>query len=438
MKIKLYKLITSIVLSSLLLTTMIAPPLHAQTTPEASASGREKVELSLTTLYANMDISADIQVTEAPVDTKAVLLNQWFKPAQVEEQEAELNMHIFLPLIQQGNGVGSPQVESKQSVEASAISRVFAHQLSLPIGVATDLTGNVLVTSDNVLNVKISKYAPTGQLLGELPFGNITSSEAIGHLATDPGTGLVWDLLQDGRVLIFNPHTLQIVGQFDIRTLNINTTAVYEFASGRILDLSGSVLPSLSSYADIALFRRGQIVDVFVTGLSTVGVPFVIRLRLTPTRYFAQAIAASLSVTSGSNGVARGVAVNRNGIVLTTLPRAGNIGNVDRAVAFSADFPERANVLRSTMLFNGTPMTSRGMATDPQGNFYIATGVIGGPAVPNCGINSSAVLLAVTADLRRLVCLGNGGVLGQSSDVAINPQGNRLYATVGNSVIALQ
>jgi hypothetical protein len=127
--------------------------------------------------------------------------------------------------------------------------------------------------------------------------------------------------------------------------------------------------------------------------------------------------------------IPRGVAVNHLGIVATSLPVFGAAGSavatVDRAVAFSADFPESIG-LPPTIALGGVDLPSRGMTTDWQGNFYVTTGPF---ASSICGAGASG-LVRVMAATGTAQCFTIAGANVDAHDVAVSPAGDAAYVVI--------
>jgi hypothetical protein len=216
---------------------------------------------------------------------------------------------------------------------------------------------------------------------------------------------------------------------------------VYDVAIGgangppAVHNFSGNILPGRITYGDLAVLRRGNQFDFYMTGVS-VNTAFVMRFRLLPngTTVGPQVLVASSLTTAGTVNQPRGVAVNANGTVITTLPAiAGPTGAIDSLVAFSADFVPGAGsppaIGRGQFDF-----TSRGMTTDTAGNFYVATGAVGTSV---CGVSGSGALVFLSANLATFRCLNLNAILALSEDVAISPANDRAYMTLDTGQVIL-
>jgi uncharacterized protein (TIGR03437 family) len=309
----------------------------------------------------------------------------------------------------------------------------FAQALR-PVGVVADAQGNVWISSDNANNpldsstsgTLISKWSAQGQQLGAIRVGGFASINAIGRLARDPESGVIWGLFPDGTVFHVTADG-RYSPSFNVRSAPLDLSRIFDLQSGTLNSLGGLIQPQTASYGDIALLRRGRSLDVFITGYSA-GFPFVVRIRYPEQGNPSGAVVAATRATLGmSFQSARGIAVNRQGTVVTTMPvQLTNERTIyERLVAFSADFPEGRGNAPSVVFTSG--VGSQGMDVDPAGNFLIATGSAGNLA---CGPGGSGAILVVRADLRDASCLLFPAVLADSRDVAVSPRGDVAYVSV--------
>jgi hypothetical protein len=299
--------------------------------------------------------------------------------------------------------------------------------LNGPGGVAIAGDGSLFVTYDGVGDVRVAKLTPAGQLVNEVRFGNLGSTGQIGHLAIDPATGVVFDLLTNGTIKLFDPQTLQSIDFLDLRQLAIDRGAVFDVSQGGPRDMSGSIVPSLSTYGDVALLRRGAQLDLLATGRSSSGVPFVARLRILNNNQLvsARAIAAA-SISNQFDNVVRGVAVNAAGTVLTTLPTPTvTLDAPDRAYAFGVDYPEAGPGAAPRVVADGADLSSRGIDTDAAGNFYV-TGSLGST---RCGVNAAGSIAVVGPEGGFRVC-HPFALVGRMEDVAVSPDASLAYTSL--------
>lgn len=288
--------------------------------------------------------------------------------------------------------------------------------LNGPIGVAVAADGSVFATYDGVGDVRLVKFNAQGQVVRQTAFGNFASIGEVGKLAIDPATGRVWDLFTTGEIRIFDPNTLGSVPLGTLRATPVDRASVFDVSQGRRRDMSGEILPELSTFGDIALRRSGAQLDVFATGRSSSGVPYVLRARFNGDAFVGARAIAGASISSTDDNSARGVAVNAAGTVLTTLPTPDIRLNVaDRPYLFSSAFPEAGAAPR--LALGGRDMASRGMATDAAGNFYV-TGFIGSTL---CARGQAGAIIVVSPSGANALCHPFSSTPVNMQDVAVGP-----------------
>ncbi|XXF76950.1 hypothetical protein P2318_28430 [Myxococcaceae bacterium GXIMD 01537] len=312
-------------------------------------------------------------------------------------------------------------------------------QVARPGGIAVDLQGNVFVIWDAVLTTKLTKFAPNGAPVAEINLGGITVGEfTSSHLALDPGTGNILLLTPQGVLYAIRPDTLEGTVLTDLRTLPPVDDSVFDVLVGG----SRPLVLGTPRYLDLAVRRLDNArFDVFVSASTGAagGFPFVMRVRFNAqVPPVADVIVTSSGTTVGDVAGRPGVAVNAQGLVITTMPFQVSVGFVNGLVAFGADFPENpASVPRFALLRpDGSPIdfTSTGMTSDPAGNFYVTTGVVG---ISACGVGGSGALVFLPAALNNVLCVPSGLVLASTEDVAVSPAGDSVYMTDfgGNAVL---
>jgi len=309
-------------------------------------------------------------------------------------------------------------------------------QLSLPSGIATDVDGNIFVHSDAVTTTVLTKFAPNGTALGQITLGGIDVTEFGGsRLATDPTRNLILLLSPQGRILQIDPATLQGGDFIDLRPFaNQVFSDVYDILRQQFRPL----LLGFPIYGDIAVGRSNTAqMDLFVTGITGAagGFPFIMRLQVDfqANQFALRVIATSQGTTAGNVNRPPGIAVNVDDMVLTTLPFPTGAGFAESLVRFDAYFPENPNNLGGFPQFIlNTDLASAGMSTDAQGNFYIATGVVGSSI---CGAGGSGALVFIPRALTTLSCTTFQATLLRSEDVAISPTDNGVYMTVSDGAV---
>ncbi len=317
-------------------------------------------------------------------------------------------------------------------VAASAQPEVFA-QLSLPSGITIDADGNVFVHSDAVATTVVTKFAPNGTALGQITLGGIDITEFVGsRLDTDPTRNLILLLSPQGRILWIDPSTLQVGDFIDLRLFaNQVFPDVYDILRQEFRPFN----LGFPIYGDIAVGRSNTVqMDLFVTGLTAQagGFPFIMRLQVDfqANQFTLRVMATSQGTTAGNVNRPPGIAVNLDDVVLTTLPFPTGGGFVNGLAGFNAYFPENQTGL--PQFLSNSDFSSAGMSTDGQGNFYIATGVVG---TSLCGASGSGALVFIPRSLDTFFCTTFQATLVRSEDVAIDPTNHLVYATFLEGVV---
>jgi hypothetical protein len=352
------------------------------------------------------------------------------------------------------NALNSSSITLGDSVDAQLTAQsgrlenpfLFANSL-LPVGIVTDRAGNVFVSSENgsvgedgiprSFGSIITKYAPNGTPLGQIQTGGLFSPVDVvsgNRFALEMNSGLILSLSPSGQINLIEPNQGIVTPWVNLKGIPIQTDQVYDVATGLTRDFTGAIQPSLSSYGDIAVFNGRDFLDVYVSGIGAgQAFPFILRLRLSQTLgNSAQVIMSSVATASPNEGSPPGIAVNSQGTVLTTLGvNRTTAGNFSAPVAFSVDFnPQNVTNSNRPLVFSNVDLSSRGMTTDAAGNFYIATGTIG---TTLGGANGSGAIISLSPNL-ELTGIYTQGVVASAQDVAVSPNGQVLYATIGTNL----
>jgi hypothetical protein len=327
--------------------------------------------------------------------------------------------------------IGKSSNSRALSATATALSAQVFARLNIPVGIAT-ASSNVFASGcDSLcLNSIVSKYAPSGSLLGSVRTGGITSFA--GYLARDPVYGNIWELKSDGTILAINPSTGASGTILRLRSLQVDTSSIFDLATRRVSNFGGLIQPQSANYGDLAIVQRNGVRYIFIAGLSSANTfPFVMRLRIQGnTIVEAKVVASSRASTAGSVNLTRGVAVNPQGTVLTTLPTAtSSSGTFDVPVAFGADYNPRTGAGGSPrVVLNGIDLASQGMTTDSAGNFYVATNSVGSAALGTPGVGTLVVIPPALTSVRNGITLGGTG--SSLRDVTFDPTNGRVYTTL--------
>jgi hypothetical protein len=318
---------------------------------------------------------------------------------------------------------------------AGATSPTVFTTLQQPEGITIGLNGNLFVSSDGLFTSYVTKFSPTGQVLGQVSIGGITVGE-IGHLATDPATGTIWDISHSGTLRVIDPKSLAVQTLGDVKTVDVSqsTQSIYDVLLDFSWDQTGTVIPPTSSFGDIALYRSASNtrLDVFVTARTVnVNVPYVLRLTWLADASGALSYQGASAVVMSSArsiwGTPRGIAVSPSGLVVTSLPRLGlmNEGFVDQLISFPYNFPESGG--SPTVELSRWDMTSIGIASDSQGWFDV-TSQIGSSL---CEKDSGAAIAVLGSEREFRACYPHS-LLGAGEDVAVTPSGGDVYSTIRN------
>ncbi len=230
-------------------------------------------------------------------------------------------------------------------------------------------------------------------------------------------------------VLSINPGAISANNVYDIDT---NSTVSFGLSSGAM------------RYGDLALFRpsasSGQLM---ITGTSqSSSKPFVLDIT---TDNQLNVMAAQIVLTStAASGIAenrpRGVAVNDQGVGLTTLP-VSDPSNPSETIEVAVMFPvDTSHLAQPEVLFDALDLPSEGMTTNTAGDFYIASGEMGSS---ECGSNLSGALIVIPTNsnglplgaLNQLTCFPIATTMDpfvSSRDVAVSPADQSVYVTLNN------
>lgn len=322
-----------------------------------------------------------------------------------------------------------PQLERLEDRTAPALTYSLFAQTAIPVGVAVDQTG-VFVDGDSTNNRVITGYNFDGSVGGGIFYGNFFTllTGRMTPILGEAGQG--YHLLSDGTLSRYDFSTRTLTPLLNLKALPTITSNIWDAALGTFNPSLGSVvLPGAAQtqYGDISVFDFGDGQDFFVSGLS-VAFPFVTRVRFDTAGNFVESrvIASSSASTAGDSNETRGVAVNNDGMVLTTLPiDRGNLANFDAAFAWRGDFPDDPNQA-PRMLLNGEQLSTFGVGTDPIGNFYLGTGPSSTSLI---GGNSGIVAISRSLDRVEVAPISTSTFpLRDIRDVAIHPNGQVGFA----------
>jgi hypothetical protein len=319
-------------------------------------------------------------------------------------------------------------------------------QLFNPVGIAIDKQGNLIASNSDNSGPLIKKISSTGTIIQQIRSGAFP--EDGGYLAVVPSSGDIWRLQTNGNLSIINPNNLSVTNIGNVKDLNVNVNSIFDIVTGTTRDLGGLILPQAGQtyYGDIALLERGNQLDVFVSGLSVGTFPFVMRLRFQGNTLDARVVIAStgttvsgLGQTGGNVNLTRGIAVNNQGIVLTTLPINSSLVFYDVPVSFSADFPEKGGTPQVKLKgYNKdttyTDISSQGMTTDNNGNFYVVTNSVGSRSLNASG---GGAVIVLDPDINNVLAVqAPSSNLSSFRDIVVNSSNKVAYVTSSENSIS--
>lgn len=279
-------------------------------------------------------------------------------------------------------------------------------------------------------------------------------------IAYETNNGISIVLLEDGKIfqLNFKSGIYKLLVDLQAEDLPLDVTQVFDIASESIQNFSDKILQydleRRIVYGDIDVLRRGDRLDIVFSGFS-LGFPFVGKVSLQvkidsdglflPTKINEAKILVS-SLEPQHPGVApakkgewsfllrevlgpRGVAINRFGTILTTLPRKDNnnqVSPVDFVISLPIDFEPNnftdPAVIQSELNACFSPICkvpkvilkkndgsfaridsrNGGMASDTDGNFWMAPGSVGSV---ECDKSATSSIIFISSSLNSFNCI---------------------------------
>ncbi|MGG6241572.1 hypothetical protein ACQ4N7_23345 [Nodosilinea sp. AN01ver1] len=367
-------------------------------------------------------ILEDISLTsQFSVDSQHSILEP--KTASTEERESLESQLFVTPLSE----VLVPLLQNSE-LEAQTLARSFNGPLvlapaNLATGIVVDPQGNIIVQT----GFNTTKFNSRGQVIQQVSSqAGLFSAER--RFAIDYQTGTTVSLTRNGVLTLVNPSTLQEQVIVDLKNISIDTTRVYDFATGIVANRFGSIIPFQTNFGDIAIRSERGTVDIYITGIS-IAFPFIMRMRFSQGGGFnAEVIAMSLASGAPTDNNPPSIAVNQQGLVLTTLPTGNTSGTFNVPVFFSTDFSQGRGTIPPTQLGNGLFLSSQGMTTDALGNFYVASNAIG---LTGQGFSGAGAILVLDPLLNEFqIFQGSPNFpLNGLEDIATNASGTTIYAT---------
>jgi hypothetical protein len=289
----------------------------------------------------------------------------------------------------------------------------------IPEAICTDNAGNVIVSSvdpDNVFQDLLTKFSSKASILKRI---NLPET---GRMKYDNIMKKIWMLI-DKQFYLLDPADFSLSLFFDITDLSINTDQIYDISIE--LPFPSFLDPKNAIYCDFDFLYRGDQIDLFAAGFYQAW-HFILRIRLNN-----QAVeSAAVIVTSGAtlsphDNSPHGIAVNSQGIVLTTLGWPGEIAHSDQPVYFGIDYPEDQSQPPVYLFDAYQSFSSRGMTTDEHGNFYVASGWGGGGGAAG----GSSCLIFVPASLDTVFTFSFQSLYANPRDVTLDEENGFMYIT---------
>lgn len=291
-------------------------------------------------------------------------------------------------------------------------------ELLIPEAICSDKSGNVIVSSvdpDNVFQDLLTKFSSNASILKRI---NLTET---GRMKYDSVLKKIWMLI-DKKFYLIDPNDFSFSLFFDISKLDIDTDQVYDISTE--LPFPSFLDPTNANYCDFDFLYRGEQIDLFVAGFFQAW-HFILRIRLTDEIVQSSTVIVTSGATlSPHDNGPHGIAVNSQGIVLTTLGW-GDVANSDRPVWFGVDFPEDQNQPPVYLWDKYQSFSSRGMCTDDNGNFYIASGWGGGGTAGG----SKSCLIFVPASLDSVFTFAFNSLFANPRDVTLDTENGLIYVT---------
>jgi hypothetical protein len=309
--------------------------------------------------------------------------------------------------------------------------------------VATDSSGNVYVSYYNNSNPFIGredivKFSPSGAVLSDVVVSTGVSAipgslamlgSSASQLNSNLKPGDILELQPDGELFAYRPSTGATAFFCNLATLSADESSIFDLQTGTYNNFGGAIQVLGADFGDFGVYNNNLVVAGESHGLN-----FVMRVSFANGVPSTAKVLVSSQATDGGAIDPKGVAVNAQGTVLTTLAYSFSPSGIldvgtDVAVGFNLFFDQgqgnRPHLLN--LGYNHFPgIDSRGITTDNSGNFLIATGSVGSElTLYNPGI------VVVSASLSYGT---NGGLSGALDpwDLTVDAVTDRVYITQPN------
>jgi hypothetical protein len=279
-----------------------------------------------------------------------------------------------------------------------------------PVGAAAE-SGTVYVShfdsSDPVTNREdIEAFSSSGAELANVLISTGSNAlpgalQALGSSAGELNVYLdpadILELQPDGELYTFRPSTGQTGYIGDLADLNAAVSSVYDVQTARLEDFTGYISMSNAEFGDFGVDGN----DLVVSGESN-GFDFVARVGFANGAPATAKVLASSAASDGGAVAPKGVAVNAQGTVLTSLPfsPSGNLSQgIDVPVGFNLFFDQDDGPAPTVLTFGlstYSQIDSREISTDANGDFVMATGPAGSSLT-----GGEPGIVELTADLNQ-------------------------------------
>jgi Ca2+-binding RTX toxin-like protein len=344
----------------------------------------------------------------------------------------------FQALTTENNSLSLASTEpSRQAQQVASLQpTIFLNNVFIPSGILVDANSNIFLSNEQSFNNFVTKLSPNGTFLGQAQTSNgFFDLNGRVYLASAPALGGILALRPDGQLLRINPNNLSVTSLFNIRNLNVDIRNIYDVSTGTVDGFGGLIQPQFSTYGDIAVRQNGNATELFIAGISQAQTfPFVLGIRIQNNTIQEAKVLMSTRVVTSSPSVrtTRGIAVNSQGTVLTSLSTEGaNFSILDKLVSFNANFNPTDGIQageRPRIVFNNIDFYSQGMTADAAGNFYAVTNSVGSAAL---GAAGEGVLITLPSTLNTITGVGTTGLISSSfRDVAVDPARQKAYVSV--------
>jgi hypothetical protein len=204
---------------------------------------------------------------------------------------------------------------------------LFKTTSSSVVGVAELPDGSVM---GHVVNT-VEHYSASGDVLASWDDGVPAPQIDHGHMAYDPGSGLVFDLTEYGVLRVFDPvaNTVSVLG--DVSDVPPDANHVYDAFRGDYYAMGGWMLvgrldgeppsPWTSTFGDIAVRRSDDdhTLHVYFTGRTPAKVHFLERLEWVDNQFTGARVLLSSTGISAYDDFAYGVAALPDGSIATDM-----------------------------------------------------------------------------------------------------------------------